>query len=219
MFIADPDAVSIARLYQQERGQWPMNAESEFEIQTDRTSTRTGNTSSGFEIRVRNRIAARRFVAQFLAVVIAALSVIFLVPAFYEWKDWSTRILSTQLPIWFYLTLLIAAINLIYAIVLWIIPDWSTLQITGWFLLACCCLDAAIASAIRFGGSNGVVASQLQIVHSQADRAAIWMLAMLCLQALVGYLCYREYYFWKKTEVLFIDLFGPDKRGIGEGHE
>ncbi len=171
--------------------------------------------AKSIDAQTQEKLNARKFVAVFFAVVLIGFAVISLLPAVLFWNELQQQVDTPPLPRWMYLSAFGVVLHVFYGLFLYLIPDWSTLRVTSWFLLTSCCCYALLASGMAVGGSGGVIPRFLQLPDSLRLKGVVWLLALTCLHSLLGYLIFREAFFWRRTEQLWYELFGV-ARGAGD---
>ncbi len=158
--------------------------------------------------RVKKRLRGRQEATRLFAWGLFVLSVITAFPPSVWIWDWSRSIdVQQTLPRWVYLSILMLSLQLFNACLVRLIPDWSSLRGTGYFLLGGACLLAGIAAALVIQVPYNPVAAGLQTPRSLQSRAALWCLALVCLHILLGFWAFRESFNWRRTEQLFRELF------------
>ena len=150
----------------------------------------------------------RRVLARFFAFTVCMVAMINLLPAFIDGYAWYQAIETTILPRWIYLLVFVAAVHVIYAVLLFQIPDWSTLRAVSIALLGIAFVFGLFSTSLLFEGGGGIITNFLGLSYSIVQRAVIWCVAMLCLSTLMSYWGGREAAQWQRAEQLLIEILG-----------
>lgn len=150
----------------------------------------------------------RRVLARFFAFTVCMVAMINLLPAFIDAYSWYHAIETTILPRWIYLLVFVAAVHVIYAVLLFQIPDWSTLRAVSIALLGIAFVFGLFSTSLLFEGGGGIITNFLGLSYSIVQRAVIWCVAMLCLSTLMSYWGGREAAQWQRAEQLLIEILG-----------
>lgn len=158
--------------------------------------------------RVAHRLNGRRVSAQRFAWSLVFLAVVTMIPPTLWWWEW-TQMLDSQatLPRWVYLSLFLMGLQCFYAVLVGLVPDWSSLRAASFFLLGLACLMAVASASLSMSVSSNFIARTLQVPSSLQARGTIWCLALVCLNLLLSFWAFREYSQWRRTEDLFHELF------------
>jgi hypothetical protein len=177
----------------------------------DRTKAKSESGSlneSSLADRVQSRLQGRRMSTRVLALGLLCLALIILGPAIACWQEWSRQISDpVPLPRWVYLSIFLAFLQMFYAMLLYLIPDWSSLMATSGFLLCSACVMGIVGGSLAIPLTSNSMAGVLQVVPSLQFRGAIWSIALLCLQMIFSFWAFREFSMWRRTEELFAELF------------
>ena len=158
--------------------------------------------------RVQSRLEGRRTLTRVFALGLLCLALIILGPAIACWQEWSQQLSAPQpLPRWVYFSIFLAFLQLFFALLLYLVPDWSSLMATSGFLLCSACLLGITGGSLAIPLTSNSIAGILQVAPSLQFRGAIWSIALLCLQMIFSYWAFREFSLWRRTEVLFAELF------------
>ncbi len=150
----------------------------------------------------------RRVLARFFAYTVCMVAMINLLPAFIDGYTWYHAVETTILPRWIYLLVFVAAVHVIYAVLLFQIPDWSTLRAVSIALLGIAFVFGLFSTSLLFEGGGGIITNFLGLSYSIVQRAVIWCVAMLCLSTLMSYWGGREAAQWQRAEQLLIEILG-----------
>ncbi len=150
----------------------------------------------------------RRVLARFFAFTVCMVALINLLPAFIDGYTWYHAVETTILPRWIYLLVFVAAVHVIYAVLLFQIPDWSTLRAVSIALLGIAFVFGLFSTSLLFEGGGGIVTNFLGLSYSIVQRAVIWCVAMLCLSTLMSYWGGREAAQWQRSEQLLVEILG-----------
>ncbi len=163
--------------------------------------------------RVESRLQGRRILTRVLSLGLLFLALIILGPAIACWQEWSQQIADpSPLPRWVYLSVFLAFLQMFYSLLLYLIPDWSALKATSGFLLCGACAMGIVGGSLVIPLTANSMAALLQVVPSLQFRGAIWSIALLCLQMIFSFWAYREFSMWRRTEVLFAELFRAQEK-------
>jgi hypothetical protein len=159
------------------------------------------------------RLKQRRVTARFFASILAILAIIVVWPAFVFLYHWNMEQMATPVPRWVFFSVFVAFLQIMYGLMLGWVPDWTVLRSVSWFLVALSCFYCLLAMAMAVGGNSGVLVRYLEVPDSLRSRGVIWLLAQVCLTVLVSLVTFREYWIWRRSEVLMQQLFpGPLKK-------
>jgi hypothetical protein len=177
----------------------------------DRTAAKSESGSlseSNLADRVQSRLQGRRILTRVLAFGLMCLALIILGPAIACWQEWSQQISDpVPLPRWVYLSIFLAFLQMFYALLLYLVPDWSSLMATSGFLLCSACVMGIVGGSLAIPLTSNSMAGFLQVIPSLQFRGAIWSIALLCLQMIFSFWAFREFSMWRRTEELFAELF------------
>ena len=130
--------------------------------------------------------------SQWLAMGIAAVAIIGMIPALFDIAAHFRVIDSPGVAVWAYLSLWIALIEISYAVYLVQLPDWSSLWVATWVTLVISVVYAMLLGFTYLSRTDGWVARALDLSdHLAGGRAAGWCFIMLCLTSLLSYLSGR----------------------------
>lgn len=175
----------------------------------------SGGTRDPLRRRAALNLSGRRRVARYFAIALVFSAAISSIPAVIECVRWNSAVNPPLLARWIYLLFFFSFLQIAYACLLVLLPDWSTLRVTSWFLLVCCCCQACLVSVLALAGPQGWWTGWLQLSPLLRWKGVLWILAVVCLDAILSYLTYRESSLWRRTEHLFHQLFGPSPGAPG----
>lgn len=193
---------------------------SKFSLETNRYEEPFSNDtlrSSHFAPGPRNESWAKRLsdsnrdrvsLSRVLASLILILGFIHVLPATIEWfaNDWATN--SAFFPRWIYLQVFVGAIHVLYVILLFQVPDWSTLRGVSLAMLAFAFLFGILSTALLIEGGIGAVTGFLTISQLTIRPATMWCVLMLCLSTAVAMLLGKEANEWRRAEQLMVEILG-----------
>jgi hypothetical protein len=158
--------------------------------------------------RVAQRLSGRRTSARLFAWSLVFLAVVTMIPPTLWWWEWTSLVANqTTLPRWVYLSLFLMGLQGFYALLVRLVPDWSSLRAASFFLLTLACLMAVSSAGLSLSLNSNLIARLLQVPPSLQARGTIWCLALVCLNLLLSFWAFREYSQWRRTEELFHELF------------
>jgi len=158
--------------------------------------------------RLKDANSDRIALAKVLAIMILIVGLINMVPALMHWYHSSSALESFGPPRWTYLQIFVAALHLIYALLLFQITDWSSLRAVSVAMLTVAFGYGMLSTALLIGGSNSSVGYFFGVPSMMAGKAAIWSVSMLCLETLIALATGKEANDWRRAEQLLIQIAG-----------
>lgn len=151
-------------------------------------------------------IAEKYLVGRFFAIGMIVAGAFDLFPV--VWIAWKGAAAGGPggLPFWCWIMALVAALHLVYALLLWQIRDWAALAAVAGVQLFWAAVLAAVVMSLTLGGGQGAVARWLGLGVASTRSGVIWCTARLCLAVIVSYLLGREVYLWRRTERMLLEL-------------
>jgi hypothetical protein len=113
---------------------------------------------------------------------------------------WSGFFQADEIPNWFFLQLVISLLNLMYAIFLFQINDWSAMRSVSVLMLAMAFIYGGCCTGLLLGGNNGSLMMLLEMSSVAFRRATIGFAVMLCLATLISYWAAKEASNWQRAE-------------------
>ena len=100
---------------------------------------------------------------------------------------------------WECVSLLIAAVQLVYAIYLAQLPDWSSVWVVAILSLIVTTLYATLMGAVVFGDSDSLLVRTLELSEPVRRKATLWCVSMVSICALLTYFCGRIGVRWRRA--------------------
>jgi hypothetical protein len=126
--------------------------------------------------------------AFYLAVALAVLAVFGVSPAVWEWFALWQKPEAPATPPWVYALLMVAVLQLAYAVYLAQAPDWSALWTTTIATLAAAAAWATLLGTTLMGRQESMLVTLFRYSDKLAgNRAAMWCFVMLCFTSVLAY--------------------------------
>lgn len=135
-----------------------------------------------------------------LGMAVAALGLAGMYPSIAEVIRHVTDFDSTGVEAWAYFVFLLTAIQLVYALYLVQLPDWSTLWVV---MILCACVTVFYAMVMGIsmmaGKDNALLAALGLTASHQTGYLSLWCLMMMMLTSLLTYALVRASVKWQKS--------------------
>ena len=163
-------------------------------------------SSSQLSTRLHRSKQDRVLLARFLSLLLFLIGIINLTPAIYQWYELFQSSTSIQMSNWTYLQVLIAILQILYAVFLWQIQDWSALKAISVVMLVFAAFYGFVSTAFLTGDSNSFVQQFLGLPFSLIRTAAIWSVTMLLLSVATSFLAMKEALNWQRIEKIYLEI-------------
>jgi hypothetical protein len=135
-----------------------------------------------------------------LGMAVAALGLAGMYPSIAEVIRHVTDFDSTGVEAWAYFVFLLTGIQLVYALYLVQLPDWSTLWVV---MILCACVTVFYAMAMGVsmmaGKDNALIAALGLTAPQENGYLSLWCLMMMMLTSLLTYALVRASVKWQKS--------------------
>ncbi|MGY8746937.1 MAG: hypothetical protein ACKVHR_02610 [Pirellulales bacterium] len=158
------------------------------------------NGKQNWEERLIRANADRFFLAKLFATGLVLVAGLNLIPVLIQLTTWSGFFQADEIPNWFFLQLVISLLNLMYAIFLFQINDWSAMRSVSVLMLAMAFIYGGCCTGLLLGGNNGSLMMLLEMSSVAFRRATIGFAVMLCLATLISYWAAKEASNWQRAE-------------------
>jgi|GEM_PF-1953468 len=158
------------------------------------------NEGKNWEERLTRANADRFFLAKLFAVGLIFVAGLNLIPVLTQLITWGDSFQINEIPNWFFLQVAICLLNLLYAIFLFQINDWSAMRSVSVLMLALAFIYGICCTGLLLGGNEGNVVTLLEISSFRIKQAASGFAVMLCLATLMSYWAAREASNWQRAE-------------------
>ena len=158
------------------------------------------------EQRQKSHEAEQRKITRLLAIAVLVWALFSLLPGGVAWRSWLGDWSAGALPLWLPLFAAFGAVPLCLGILLWQIPDWSTLKSAAGGLLTAACGYAFAATMFGLSGPNSLWLAWLNFPLTDAGAATLWCSCMLILAATLSLICFLEGQRWQRVEQLFSEI-------------
>ena len=135
---------------------------------------------------------------RFYGSLLGLLGLLTAIPAAYLLVQFDDATGETSPPRWIYFLLFCGGLQLLYALFLIQVTDWSALWAVSLVSLVAACGFGALDVALLLDDGFGPAAQLLQVSFSQRTRGMLVCLVGLCTSVLVSYLCGREAWMWQR---------------------
>lgn len=142
-----------------------------------------------------------------LASAIAFVAIFSLAPAAYECVRWYHSSVRVPLATWVYVTVFVAAIQLIYALYLAQLPDWGTVWVVAVLSLLVTTTYATLMGVVLFRGESSAVIQLLQMNGQVQKKSLMWCISMVSVSSLLTYFCGRIAVRWHRAFVIATTSF------------
>ena len=156
--------------------------------------------------RLENANLDRKVLARFFALCLCFVAIVNMVPALYQWYQWTQLTESMPLPRWIYILVFVGAIHFVYAIFLFQINDWSAMRAVSLAMLVVAFVFGCISTGLLIGNGQGNLTTFLGLPFALNRQACIWCVAMLCLATLMSFWGGKESANWQRAEQLLRDI-------------
>ena len=106
----------------------------------------------------------------------------------------------SEIPNWFFLQVVISFLNLLYAIFLFQINDWSAMRSVSVLMLVIAFIYGVCCTGLLLGGDEGSLLMLLEISSVRGRQATSGFAAMLCLATLLSFWAAKEASNWQRAE-------------------
>jgi hypothetical protein len=113
---------------------------------------------------------------------------------------------SGHSPRWVYLQFFIGGIHVLYVILIFQVPDWSTLRGISIAMLVFAFVFGVISTALLTEAGTGTVTNFLALSQFGVQRATLWCVLMLCLSTAVALVLGKEAADWRRAEQLMVEI-------------
>ena len=158
------------------------------------------NEKQNWEERLIRANADRFLLAKLFATGLILVAGLNLIPVLLQLTAWSGFSQADEIPNWFFLQLVISLLNLMYAIFLFQVNDWSAMRSVSVLMLAMAFIYGGCCTGLLLGGNNGSLMMLLEISSVAFRRATIGFAVMLCLATLFSYWAAKEASNWQRAE-------------------
>ncbi|MDC0284599.1 hypothetical protein OAK85_04515 [Mariniblastus sp.] len=158
------------------------------------------NEGKNWEERLTRANADRFFLAKLFAVGLIFVAGLNLIPVLTQLITWGDLFQINEIPNWFFLQVAICLLNLLYAIFLFQINDWSAMRSVSVLMLALAFIYGICCTGLLLGGNEGNVVTLLEISSFRIKQATSGFAVMLCLATLMSYWAAREASNWQRAE-------------------
>ena len=158
------------------------------------------NEKQNWEERLIRANADRFLLAKLFATGLILVAGLNLIPVLIQLTTWSGFFQADEIPNWFFLQLVISLLNLMYAIFLFQVNDWSAMRSVSVLMLAMAFIYGGCCTGLLLGGNNGSLMMLLEISSVAFRRATIGFAVMLCLATLFSYWAAKEASNWQRAE-------------------
>lgn len=164
-----------------------------------------GNSSEAsdkqnWEERLRRANTDRFFLAKLFAAGLILVAGLNLIPVLTQLISWGDLSQVNELPNWFFLQVAISLLNLLYAIFLFQINDWSAMRAVSVLMLVIAFIYGVCCTGLLLGGNEGSLVMFLEISSARVRQAASGFAVMLCLATLMSYWAAKEASNWQRAE-------------------
>jgi hypothetical protein len=150
---------------------------------------------------------SQRMRATYLSLGMLIVSIVSLIPVgmyLVETASVSQQVIAT----WVGILMLLGAVNLVYAVYVYQLADWTSVWVAACWLLANSVILAVTLSALALSGPAGRFTGLIGMSVGLHPKAILWLLMMLSLTGLMAYLAGRESFRWKRDEQKLRAIFG-----------
>ncbi|MCP4096250.1 MAG: hypothetical protein GY748_08410 [Planctomycetaceae bacterium] len=158
------------------------------------------NEGENWEERLTRANADRFFLAKLFAVGLVFVAGLNLIPVLTQLITWGDLFQVNEIPNWFFLQVSICLLNLLYAIFLFQINDWSAMRSVSVLMLVLAFIYGICCTGLLLGGNEGSVVTLLEISSVRIKQATSGFAVMLCLATLMSYWAAREASNWQRAE-------------------
>ena len=144
----------------------------------------------------------RIFLARFLASFLGLIALLNVAPAIYHWSSVHSAA-ESKIANWLCFQVLVGVLQLLYAVFVWQIRDWSALKALSVVLLFFAALYGFISTSALIGDANSIVFKFLEVSYSMQRTATIWAVTMLLLMIATSFLAMKEALNWQRIENIY----------------
>ena len=158
------------------------------------------NGKQSWEERLTRANADRFFLAKLFASGLILVAGLNLIPVLAYLITWGGISQVSEVPNWFFLQVVISFLNLLYAIFLFQINDWSAMRSVSVLMLVIAFIYGVCCTGLLLGGDEGSLLMLLEISSVRGRQATSGFAAMLCLATLMSFWAAKEASNWQRAE-------------------
>lgn len=158
------------------------------------------NDKQDWEERLTRANADRFFLAKLFASGLIFVAGLNLIPILAHLITWGGLFQVSEIPNWFFLQVVISFLNLLYAIFLFQINDWSAMRSVSVLMLVIAFIYGGCCTGLLLGGDEGSLMMLLEISSARSRQATSGFAVMLCLATLLSFWTAKEASNWQRAE-------------------
>lgn len=141
-----------------------------------------------------------RWKAYSLGWAMVVIAILILGPIIYTMLQWIGQDYHRPLGRWAVLLVFFSAFQMLYALFLFQLPDWTATRFVSWLMLGMTIFCSFLLSIGYLSRENNAFYSFLELSIVQQDIVCGWLLVMSIVFGMMSYLCGRTTQLWMREE-------------------